>query len=225
MVYAVKRFWGNAHIRRGVLVFLAAGAFVLLVIVGVVAYVSTKQNGRIYTSANDVKQHKVAIVFGARVRANGTLSPLLADRVDGGIELYKKGRVSKLLMTGDNGTKQYDEVTAMKNYAIKAGVPERDITLDYAGFDTYDSCYRARAIFGLSDAVLVTQRYHMPRALYICNSLGVSADGLAINDFDRYPNLRVSYSMREYAASIKAWLDVTVTQRMPRYLGNPEPIT
>ena len=125
-------------------------------------------------------------------------------------------------MTGDNGRESYDEVSAMKAYAVSQGVPETDISLDYAGFSTYDSCYRARAIFGLKDAILITQRYHLPRTIYTCRHLGVSSDGLAITDFEKYPNLKIPYSIREYGARIKAWLQINIFRPAPKFLGNPE---
>lgn len=220
----VKTILENKRATRIILAFLLFGFACGSILIGIVIYVASSQSDRIYSNVEDVPQHNVAIIFGARVRANGTLTPLLQDRVDGGIALYTSNRVSKLLMTGDNGSIYYDEVTAMKQYAISQGIPEYDIVLDYAGLDTYDSCYRAYAIFNVQDAVLVTQRYHMSRALYACNNLGVSSDGLAIEDFSRYPNLRLKYSLREYAASIKAWYDVSISERKPRYLGPQEPI-
>ena len=171
----------------------------------------------------DVPAHRVAIVFGALVYRNGTLSPILQDRVDGGVALYKAGKVQKLLLSGDNHTNDYNEVHDMQLYAIAQGVPSGDITLDYAGFSTYDSCYRAVHIFGLSDAILVTERYHAPRAVYTCRSLGMDAVAYALPDFEKYPDLRVSYSSREYLADIKAWFMTHVTYPEAEIMGQKEP--
>ena len=108
---------------------------------------------------------------------NGTPTPVLQDRIETAADLYFAGKVEKLLMSGDNRFIYYNEPGAMREYAISLGVPEEDIVLDYAGRRTYDTCYRAKAIFGLEKAILVTQAFHMPRALYTCNQLGVESPG------------------------------------------------
>lgn len=159
----------------------------------------------------------VALVFGAGVKPNGKLSDALMDRVLTGVDLYKAGKVRKLLMSGDNSTKNYDEVTSMKNFALEKGVPEGDIVLDYAGFDTYDTCYRAREIFDLhSGIILVSQEFHLPRALYICNSLGVQSVGVSADKRIYASNL---WGLREFAAQIKAGLDVEILHSKPKFLG------
>lgn len=178
-----------------------------------------------FDSSSQLPVNRVAIVFGALVQANGQLSPILEDRVQTAVQLYQTGKVQKLLMSGDNGRASYDEVTAMKNRAVSFGVPAADITLDYAGFDTYDSCYRAKAIFGLQAATLVTQSYHQPRAIYTCRTLGIDAVGVNIPDFERYPDLRLKYSLREYLADLKAWIALHITHRAPTFLGKQEPIS
>lgn len=175
-----------------------------------------------YEDSETLPPHRVAIVFGAAVRRDGSLSPILLDRVLAGVELLKEGKVEKLLMTGDNGSNDYDEVSAMKRTAIAAGALPDQIVLDYAGFSTYDSCYRARRIFGVEDAILITQRFHLTRALYLCRKMGMDADGLALPDFEKYPNLKLSYTLREYAASYKAWIDAAILKPEPRFLGKFE---
>jgi len=177
-----------------------------------------------YTQAADVPAQSVAIVFGALVNPNGSLSPILKDRVNGAVELYKLGKVKKILMTGDNSTANYNEVVAMKDYATSAGVADVDISLDYAGFSTYDSCYRAKQIFGVTKAVLVTQKYHAPRALYTCRTLGIDATAYAVADFDKYPDLRVKYTVREWLADVKAWGELHITHPQPKFLGPKESI-
>lgn len=163
---------------------------------------------------------RVAIIFGAGVRPDGRPSRMLADRVDAAIALYQAGRVQKLLMTGDNSRADYDEVSAMRRYAVGRGVPERDITLDYAGFRTYDSCYRARAIFGVREAILVTQRYHLPRAVYTCQALGVAASGVGTPDWEAYPAPAIlRYTLREALATANALWDVHVSRPAPAFLG------
>jgi vancomycin permeability regulator SanA len=203
-------FW-----RRGA--YTALG--VALTIVGLLAYVRFATSAVRYDNPYTVPQEPVAIIFGAGVRPGGRLSPMLADRVEAGIQLYQEGRVRKLLMTGDNSRIDYDEVTAMQRFAEERGVPTEDITLDYAGFNTYDSCYRARAIFGVENAILVTQRYHLPRAVYTCRQLGIRAVGLGTPDWERYPRVMGPYSMREALATLNALWEVHITRPEPTFLG------
>ena len=179
-----------------------------------------------------VPERPVAIVFGAGV-VNGALTPALADRVRGAVALYQRGRVSKILMTGDNSRQDYDEATAMGRYAVTLGVPQQDITLDYAGFSTYESAYRARDIFGVRQATLVTQGYHLPRAVYTCRQLGIDAVGLWQPDWLYEPaRMAVHYSLgqkifytgRELLAAWKALWQIHVTHPTPTFLGPYEGI-
>ena len=139
----------------------------------------------------------VAIVFGAGLTRSGTASAVLRDRIRTAANLYFAGKVDVLLMSGDNSEIYYDEPTAMKEYALTLGIPEEDIVLDFAGRRTYDTCYRARAIFGVTEALLVTQAYHLPRALFTCNMLGVRAEGVPAEE-SRYWRCALQYwTMRE----------------------------
>jgi SanA protein len=122
-------------------------------------------NSRIF-SVSDAKPERAAIVFGAGLRRDGTPTTILRDRVETAAALYKEGKVRKLLFSGDNSQLDYNEPGAMKEYALQMGIPEDDIVLDYAGRRTYDTCYRAKVIFGLDQALLVTQPYHLPRAVF-----------------------------------------------------------
>jgi SanA protein len=163
----------------------------------------------------------VAIVFGAGYSAQG-LSPVLADRVRTAVDLYRSHRVKKLLMTGDNSRRDYNEPEAMRQFAVALGVPERDIVLDYAGFRTYDSLFRARDIFGVRQALLVTQSYHLPRALYTAHRLGIDAEGVAA-ERRRYAE-QSSLDRREVLAVFNAWLQTNITHPHPHFLGRREPI-
>lgn len=159
-------------------------------------------------------------MFGAGILTDGTPSAMLADRVDAAIALYRAGKVRKLLFSGDNSRVDYDEVGSMRKYAVERGVPKSDITLDYAGFDTYDSCYRARKIFGITSAVLVTQRYHLPRAVYDCTRLGIDAVGVGTPDWGTYDTpLMTSYEVRETIADVKSLWDVNVSHRSATLMG------
>jgi SanA protein len=168
-------------------------------------------------------QGKTALVFGAGLYRDGSPSPVLRDRVSTAAELYKAGKVEKLLMSGDNSTLSYNEPGAMKKYAMQLGIPEEAIVLDYAGRRTYDTCYRAIAIFGITEATLVTQDYHLPRALFICQNLGIKAVGVSA---DRRNYSRVTYiywRLREIPATFSAFVDVLITRPQP-ILGDPLPI-
>lgn len=175
--------------------------------------------GSIYENHNvdEVPKMPAAIVFGA-----GINSLEFHDRVRTAVSLYKSGKVAKLLMTGDNRHMNYNEPIAMKKAAVSLGVPEQDITCDYAGFRTYDSIYRARDVFGLKQAVLVTQRYHLPRAIFLAQSLGLDVVGVdaAVRSYGAWQRW---YDLREIAAAEAAWLDV-MTQRKPKFLGKREPL-
>ena len=162
---------------------------------------------------NETPARPVAIVFGAAVYGNGRLSPILRDRVDTAIALYHNGQVGRLIMSGGPDSGSYDEPEAMKAYAIEGGVDSADITTDHGGLRTYDTCYRARYVFDVREAVLVTQAFHLPRALLTCDGLGVSAVG-AVADQQPYRGARW-YEMRETAATLVAAWDVFRRQPPP----------
>ncbi len=177
----------------------------------------------IFRAPEYVPERPVAVVFGAGYWPDGRLSPVLQDRIDSGIELYRAGRVQKLLFSGDNRFEHYDEPGRMLEYALEQGVPREAIVLDYAGRRTYDTCYRARDIFQVQQVVLVTNRYHLPRALETCQALGLDAVGYAA---DRQPYIRrylAWYWAREFPAIWRGWWDVYVARPLP-VLGDPLPI-
>ena len=196
-----------------------SGATILLIARLITAIHSA---GRVY-SVEDMPNERAAIVFGAGLWRDGSPTPVLRDRVKTASELYFQGKVEKLLMSGDNRTTDYDEPTAMKNYAIELGIPEKDIVLDYAGRRTYDTCYRAKEIFGLDSAILVTQEFHLSRALYLCEKLGVKSTG--VNADLRYyrKSSRVYWNTRETLATLTAFIDIYITHPLP-VLGEFEPI-
>jgi SanA protein len=168
-------------------------------------------------------QGKTAIVFGAGLYRDGTPSAVLRDRVQTAVELYKAGKVEKILMSGDNSTLSYNEPGAMQKYAIQLGVPEEAIVLDYAGRRTYDTCYRAKSIFGVNEALLVTQDYHLPRALFICNALGLKTIGISADRRNYRLDTYIYWRLREIPATFTSFLDLYIWKPKP-ILGNPEPI-
>ncbi|MBR5312705.1 MAG: YdcF family protein [Clostridia bacterium] len=162
------------------------------------------------------------LILGAGVRADGSPSHMLEDRLLTGIGLCRNGMMRPLLMSGDHGSKEYDEVNCMKNYAAAAGIPEEKIFMDHAGFSTYESLYRAKDVFGAEKIVIVTQEYHLYRALYVAEALGLDAVGVSAD-------LRTYYGQsmretRELAARVKDWL-YTILKPLPTYLGDPIDLT
>src|SRR5919109_3159473 len=160
---------------------LALGALGLLGMLLPRLITSIYAKNRIYQK-DDAPRERLAIVFGAGLRRDGTPTPILRDRVETAASLYISGKVEKLLMSGDNSFLYYNEPEAMRQYAISLGVPDHAIAMDYAGRRTYDTCYRAKAIFGMESALLVTQKFHLPRALFLCNALGLDAYGVEANN-------------------------------------------
>lgn len=179
----------------------------------------------IYTqeALSHLPERPVALVFGAGYWPNGTLSLILQERLDAAVELYEAGRVDKLLFSGDNHIADYNEPAKMMEYALARGVPRQDIVLDYAGRRTYDTCYRARDIFQLSDAVLVTQGYHLPRAMETCRTLGLDVVGYRANRYRHEGYYLIFYRLREIPALWRAWWDLYIGRPLP-ILGEPLPI-
>ncbi len=165
----------------------------------------------------------VAIVFGAGLWRDGSPTPVLQDRVATAAELYFTGRVEKILMSGDNRFLDYNEPGAMKTYALRLGVPEDAIVLDYAGRRTYDTCYRARSIFGVKNALIVTQNFHLPRAIFLCRFLGISATGVSADRRIYRPESLFWWGLREFPATLASVWDVFIAHPVP-VLGDPEPI-
>jgi SanA protein len=174
-------------------------------------------------SVEKVPPKPVAIVFGAGLWRDGSPTPVLRDRVATAAELYFAGKIKKLLMSGDNSHNDYNEPAAMRAYAMQLGVSGDDIVLDYAGRRTYDTCYRAREIFRVNEAILVTQNFHLPRALYTCNALGVQAVGVSADMRVYRMRSLVIWNLRELPASLVALWQVHISQPLP-ILGQPEPI-
>ena len=177
---------------------------------------------RIYQK-NDAPSKRLAIVFGAGLKRDGTPTTILRDRVETAASLYFDHKVEKILMSGDNRFENYNEPEAMKQYALSLGVPDEAIVLDYAGRRTYDTCYRAKAIFGATEALLITQKFHLPRALFLCNALGLQADGVVASNHHYWRGYLIIWNIREQMATFGAFLDLYINPPVP-ILGKPEPI-
>jgi len=178
--------------------------------------------GKIFTAA-EAPVARAAIVFGAGLQRDGSPSPVLKDRVAAAVQLYELGKVEKLLMSGDNRYLDYNEPAAMATYAVSLGVPEEAIVLDYAGRRTYDTCYRALHIFGLKEALLVTQNFHLPRAIFSCQGLGMQVSGVTADLRDYNSHSLRYWNVRELPATLVALWQVWVSHPLP-VLGDPEPI-
>ncbi|MFZ2149591.1 MAG: ElyC/SanA/YdcF family protein [Minisyncoccia bacterium] len=173
----------------------------------------------IHDKMADLEEARVALIPGAAIFSSGKLSPVFEARVDGAIELYRAGKVSKILVSGDNSTVWYNEVSPVRDYLVREGVPADDIFLDHAGFDTYSTMYRARDIFKVDSVIISTQSFHLPRSVFIARALGLRAEGYS-SDSGR---VRFKNYIREIFANEKAMVNILL-RREPRYLGEPIPI-
>lgn len=172
-------------------------------------------------SLDEAQPAEAVMVLGALVYPDGGVSMMVEDRLETAYDLYRSGKAKKILITGDHGQIDYDEVNTMRRYLEEKGVPPEDLFMDHAGFDTYDSMYRARDVFQARDVIVVTQRFHLPRALWIAGRLGLNPQGV-VADRHRYFSGDY-YEMREALARVKAFGEVTV-RRKPVYLGPVIPI-
>src|SRR5215216_3414185 len=206
--------WFSRHIFL-----LGIIAVILVILPRLITGVYTKN--RIYGESESPTE-RIAIIFGAGLRQDGSPTAMLRDRVLTGADLYFSGKVEKLLMSGDNRFVNYNEPESMRQFALLAGVPDEAIVLDYAGRRTYDTCYRANAIFGVEKALLVTQKFHLPRALFLCNTLGLKATGIEASNC-YWNGSPFVWDIREQFATIAAFLDLYVSSPAP-VLGNPEPL-
>jgi len=195
-----------------------------LVVCGADGFVCRGGDARIVSpdAAAELKDVDCILVLGCFVREDGVPSDMLADRLRRGVELYQAGAAPKLLMSGDHGRTDYNEVEAMKQYAIDEGVPSSDVFMDHAGFSTYESVYRAKAIFEADRILIVTQEYHLKRAVYIANAMGLEAYGVAC-DYHRYTG-QLSRDLREVLARVKDF-GTTVFRPEPTFLGEVIPIS
>ena len=204
--------------------------FTALCLIGVISialinkHVQLESAGKIQNSITEIQAEnppRVAIVFGAKVWSGGEVSSVLYDRVLTAVELYRAGRVKKILMSGDNWFENYDEPTAMKETAVKLGVPAEDVIADFAGRRTFDTCYRAKEIFDVKKAILVTQKFHLPRAIYLCSNLGVDSIGITANR--REYEGSDYWTFREFFSVASAWFEMNFLSFEP-IKGEKEPI-
>lgn len=209
-------------------IFLAFVVVIVATVLGINGFVKMTAGKRITTieqlkeGQETESQIDAVLVLGAQVKPDGSLSKMLKERLDTGISIYKAGLTDRMIMSGDHGRDDYDEVNAMKSYAMEQGVPSECIFMDHAGFSTYESMYRAKEIFEAENLIVVTQKYHMYRALYDAKALGIQAKGVTcdtrVYSGDKYRKLR------EAAARIKD-VGYTIAKPKPTYLGDVIPVT
>jgi len=215
----------GGNMRKGVKIMLLA---IVIVIVATAAMVTLDQyvdyiGKQTIRTMETVQPAQAILILGAYVHPSGEVSRMLKDRLDYGLMLYLAGKAPKLIVSGDHGSKSYDEVRAMCDYLEAAGVPSEDIFMDHAGFNTYDSMYRMKAIFQVTDAIVVSQRYHAVRAAYIAEKLGINVQSIA-SDTYVYEKM-ATYRVREIGARIKAVWMAGIIKPNPTYLGETIPIT
>lgn len=191
---------------------------VLLLVFGCEWWIAKTAEGRCFQEVEAVPEAPVAVVLGTAARvADGRANLFFLPRMEAAAALFKAGRVKALIVSGDNGTQNYDEPTEMKRVLVQLGVPETKIVCDYAGFRTLDSVVRAKEVFGQQRVIFVSQRFHNARAIYLAKALGIEAWGL--NATDVPVKLSVKTFLREKLACVKAMLDVNVLGTQPKFLG------
>lgn len=181
----------------------------VLLVAGANAFILLTEDGKATSDVAEVPAAEVAIVPGALVQPNGKMSAMLADRVRGAARLWRAGKVEKILVSGDHHTWAYDEPDTMRKALVARGVPARDVFEDHAGFDTWATMVRARSIFNVQDAVVVTNGFHMPRALFLAEEAGIDATGLNA-DYHHWGYQGERSSVREVFSRVKALADVTL---------------
>ncbi|MFI8379987.1 vancomycin high temperature exclusion protein [Leeuwenhoekiella sp. NPDC079379] len=206
-----------------ILGYLTLSFVVLLLFTSTLSYrIKSYSEPFIFDKASEIPEAYSVLVLGASVLPSGELSTMLRDRVESALLLYEKGKVKRFLLSGDNGSTSYNEPKAMKKYLRERGVPEEAIFMDYAGFDTYDSVYRASYIFEIDNAIVVSQRFHLPRAIYIARQMGLNFYGY--NGDRRAYELESRNRFREIAANVKAFLELAINKE-PHFKGDKIPIT
>ena len=205
--------------KRLVSFLMFGGAALAALILVTNAYVAFSTQAYLYQKADAAPSAEVALIPGAALLADGNPAPIFTDRVDTAIALYNAGKVSKILVSGDNSTVSHNEVNPVRLYLLAKGIPDEDIFLDHAGFDTYSTMYRARAIFGVSSMLIATQSFHLPRAVFIARELGIDAYGVNADS----GHILLRNYVRETFSDEKALFDI-VFHTKPKYLGDTIPI-
>ncbi len=213
-----RTYYTYFNMKKKLLLIVLCLSWILFTVwVNLFIVISTKPF--ISNTLENIGENRVWIVLWAKVKIGGIPSDILKDRLDGSINAYKIGKIQRIIVSGDNSTVEYDEPTVMKEYLVKNWISEKDISLDYAGFDTYDSLYRAKEIFWVSKITIFTQWFHLPRSVFIAQNIWIDALGFA-TDYHIYTSERKN-EFRETFARLKAWFDVKIWHSKPKFLGEP----
>lgn len=207
------------RVRRLLRILLVGIAALALILVGANAWVWARGSALERDSIDALAPAPVAIVLGAGMRRDGEPSDALADRLEQALALYRAGKARKLLLSGDHGTPEYDETNGMRRWMVARGVPDADVFCDHAGFSTHDSLARARQVFGVERAIVVTQAFHLPRALYTAQACGIAAEG-APCDRRTYRGA-LWFALREAGSRVKALVQSGILHLAPRVGGAP----
>jgi len=213
----------NRMVRRILAVFVVLAVIIISSVLLIDQYVQ-RTSLRYIVGPSEVPEADVILVPGAYVFPDGTVSFMLYDRLNGAYELYKSGKARKILVSGDHGRKDYDEVNTMKKFLKDKGVPEADVFMDHAGFCTYESIYRARDVFLVKRVIIVTQEYHLKRAVFVARELGLEAYGVASDQHD-YGEVMTIYKLREMVARNKDFFLAKILKPQPTFLGDTIPVT
>ena len=208
----------------GLVVLISLAIIGIATVIGINAHIKSVGGHNIITpeEAAELKDVDCIVVLGCQVKEDGNPSDMLADRLRRGIELYNQGVAPKIIMSGDHGQKEYDEVNTMKQVAVDAGIPSNNIFMDHAGFSTYETLYRAKEIFEADKIVVVTQKYHLYRTMYIAEKLGIEAYGVNA-DYHTYWG-QSNRDAREILARCKDFIK-TIFKPEPKYLGDAIPVS
>lgn len=207
-------------IKKVILFTFLALILIILLVLGLEAYIERDTKSHIYTEASTIPVAETAIILGASVHSDGKLSPILKDRVDTALQLFKTGKVQNILISGDHRKDDYNEVSAMKNYLMQRGVPDIKIIADHSGIDTYDSMYRADIVFNVENAIVVTQQFHLPRTIFIAKNLDLEYKGLVATAKAYHPDQQIL--RREKLANVKALWEILI-HKEPSSLENNNP--
>ncbi|MGA1050278.1 MAG: SanA/YdcF family protein [Minisyncoccia bacterium] len=206
--------------RRFVGVILIGGIFFITYTNATVNHNSTPF---IFKDVEKLQEHKVGLVLGTSAKTvGGGENPFFISRIEAATKLYQAGKIKKILVSGDNADISYNEPKAMQIALLERGIPKENIVLDYAGFRTLDSVIRARDVFGQNDLVIISQEFHIKRAVYIARTLGIDAQGFVAEEVSMKFNARSQ--VREILARTQAWMDVHILSRQPKFLGEKEEI-
>jgi SanA protein len=209
------------HFKKILIIGLILGIFIF----SINYYIVKSTEDYVFTEIEKLPKVDAIIVLGAKVN-NEKLSYVLEDRLVAGVNIIYANKAQALLLSGDHGQKEYDEVNSMRKYIFRRNfnIKKEQIFMDHAGFDTYDSMFRAKEIFGIKSAIIVTQDFHINRSVYIARSLGIEACGFAVDESIYKESIRLNWRIRELLTRVKAFKDVLINSN-PTYLGEKIPIS